>query len=332
MERPTFKPMKASLSTHEETGSLVAPKKPRAVAEGSRVAIFSPASPAEPSRVEKGMEELKRLGFAVEPSSLAANDGYFAASAKDRAQEFLRLLRNESVAAMFAVRGGYGSAYLLDLLDPGVLSSPKCLVGFSDLTSLQIFLWRKCGWIAFYGPLVAAGLCEGASAPNGYDQESLELALRGKKSSWNLNLRGESLVPGKCDGRILGGCLTQVVATLATPWELDTKDSILLLEDLKMKPWQVDRSLMHLKQAGKFTSIRGIILGDFPECEPPSAGSPAVRDVCARILSPLGVPIVFGAAVGHTPRPMLTVPLGVRARLNAGGEGRLEILEPAVIP
>ena len=104
-----------------------------------------------------------------------------------------------------------------------------------------------------------------------------------------------------------------------------------VLEDRAMKPYQIDRVLMHLKHAGKLSKIRGIVLGDFPECDPPVAGSPSVRDVCARILAPLGVPIVFGAPVGHTARPMLTIPLGVRARLVAEGQGQLEILEPAVI-
>ena len=126
--------------------------------------------------------------------------------------------------------------------------------------------------------------------------------------------------------------MTLVAATLGTPWELDTRDSILLLEDRGMKPWQVDRALMHLKQAGKFESVRGIVLGEFPECDAPATGSATVREVCARILGAFKVPIVYGAAVGHTPRPMLTVPLGVKARLMAQGEGELEILEPAVLP
>jgi muramoyltetrapeptide carboxypeptidase len=98
-----------------------------------------------------------------------------------------------------------------------------------------------------------------------------------------------------------------------------------------MKPYQVDRALMHLKQAGKFEGVRGIVLGDFPESEPAVAGAPTVRDVCARILRPLGIPIVFGAPIGHTVRPMLTIPLGIQARLDADGEGTLEFLEPAVV-
>jgi muramoyltetrapeptide carboxypeptidase len=122
-----------------------------------------------------------------------------------------------------------------------------------------------------------------------------------------------------------------VETTLGTSWELDTRGAILILEDRGMKPWQVDRALMHLRQAGKLNGIRGMVLGEFPECEPALAGSPTVRDVSARILGPLGVPIVFGAPVGHTPRAMLTVPLGVKARLISTGEGKLEILEPAVV-
>jgi muramoyltetrapeptide carboxypeptidase len=123
-----------------------------------------------------------------------------------------------------------------------------------------------------------------------------------------------------------------VETTLGTPWELETRGAILILEDRGMRPWQVDRALIHLKQAGRFDGIRGIVLGDFPECEPPMAGSPTVRDVCTRILGAMDVPVVFGAPVGHTQRPMLTVPLGVKARLSAKGEGAIEILEPAVVP
>ena len=121
-----------------------------------------------------------------------------------------------------------------------------------------------------------------------------------------------------------------VEATIGTSWELDTKDSILLLEDRAMKPYQVDRVLMHLKHARKLEGVRGILLGEFPESKPVVEGAPSVREVCARILRPLGVPIVFGAPVGHTPRPMLTIPLGIKARLDAEGEGTLEFLEAAV--
>ena len=135
---------------------------------------------------------------------------------------------------------------------------------------------------------------------------------------------------GEAEGRLLGGCITLLQTTLGTPWELDTDGSILVLEDRGIRPYQLDRILMHLKQAGKLRGVRGFLLGEFPDSEP-SVQSPSVLDVVQRILRPLGVPVVFGAAVGHTQRPMLTLPLGVRVRLSATGEGKLAILEPAVV-
>ena len=119
--------------------------------------------------------------------------------------------------------------------------------------------------------------------------------------------------------------------TLGTAWAPDTQGAILVLEDRGMKPYQVDRALRHLWQAGKLQDAHGVVLGDFPDCEPAVAGSPTIPEICERILGPLGVPVVYGAPIGHTRRRMLTIPLGVRAKLHAQGEGTLEILEPAVI-
>lgn len=136
---------------------------------------------------------------------------------------------------------------------------------------------------------------------------------------------------GEAEGRLLGGCLSLLQTTLGTPWELDTDGSILVLEDRGVRPYQLDRALMHLKQAGKLRGVKGFVLGEFPDSEPSVKGSPSVLDVVHRMLHPLGVPIVFGAAIGHTERPMLTLPLGVRVRLSATGEGQLSMLEPAVV-
>jgi muramoyltetrapeptide carboxypeptidase len=179
--------------------------------------------------------------------------------------------------------------------------------------------------------MVAAGLNVGPGARKGYDESSFLQAVGRAEGGWKLRLRGEAVLAGQAMGRVLGGCMTLLEATIGTPWELDTKDSILILEDRGMKPYQVDRVLMHLKQAGKFEEVRGIVLGDFPESDPAVVGAPTVREVCARILRPLGVPVIFGAPVGHTVRPMLTIPLGIKARLDADGEGTLEFLEPAVV-
>lgn len=293
---------------------------------------FAPASPADFAKVVAGAEELRGLGFEVADATPLSAEGYFAGSSAGRRNEFLGALEREDVDALVAIRGGYGSNYLLEKLEVRRPDAAKVILGYSDLTSLQAYLWKRHAWVGFYAPMLAAGLEGGAGAPKGYDRESLLAAVGKTDGGWVLKLQSEALFGGEAEGRVLGGCMTLVETTLGTPWEFDTRGSILLLEDRGMKPWQVDRTLMHLKQAGKFEGVQGIVLGEFPECDAPGKGSATVRDVCVRILGALHVPIAFGAAVGHTPRPMLTVPLGVKARLKASGEGELQILEPAVAP
>jgi muramoyltetrapeptide carboxypeptidase len=306
-------------------------RKPHALASGGQFMPFAPASPAEPGRVAAGIAELRRFGFRVADRALFPNDGYFAGTVGDRRDDFATALERDDIGALVGVRGGYGSNYVLDSMEISSPEKPKIILGFSDLTSLHIFMWQRYRWVTFHGPMLAAGLDAGAGVATGYDSKSLLAALQKTDGGWSLELDGQVLAPGEAHGRLLGGCLTLVETTLGTPWELQTDGAILVLEDRGMKPWQVDRALMHLLQAGKFKGVRGILLGDFPECESPVPGSPTVRDVCQRILSPLGLPIVFGAPVGHTVRPALTLPLGVNARLSAKGAGVLEILEPAVV-
>jgi muramoyltetrapeptide carboxypeptidase len=312
-------------------GSNEAPRKPKALAAGSRLGVFAPASPAESVETIAGLAELKRHGFQVVANQDTKAEGYFAGPSLERANSFLGALNSEHVDGLVALRGGYGSNYLLEFELEKSLANLKCVIGFSDLTTLQIFLWQECNWVTFYGPMVAAGLNAGAGTRKGYDENSFLQAVGRTEGGWKLHLKGEGVLAGQALGRVLGGCMTLVEATIGTPWELDTKDSILVLEDRGMKPYQVDRVLMHLKQAGKFEGVRGIVLGDFPESDPAVAGAPSVREVCARILRPLGIPIVFGAPVGHTVRPMLTIPLGIKARLDADGEGTLEFVESAVV-
>jgi muramoyltetrapeptide carboxypeptidase len=305
-------------------------RKPKALGRGARAAIFAPASPGSETKITAGVAELRRLGFVAEMPEPRQSEGYFAASAAARRAEFVGLLIDPAVDALIGSRGGYGSNYLLDANLALAATEAKLIMGFSDLTSLQIFLWQQRRWVTFYGPMAAAGFDGGADAPGGYDEKSLRVSITETDRGWSTSLRGEALAHGEAQGRLLGGAMTIVEATFGTPWELDTRGAILVLEDRGMKPYQVDRVLMHFKQAGKLDEIAGIVLGDFPDCEPPLAGSPTVRDICLRILGPLGVPVIFGAPIGHTLRPMLTIPLGVNARLHAQGDGTLEILEAAV--
>jgi muramoyltetrapeptide carboxypeptidase len=308
------------------------PLKPLALRPGDAVRILSLASPVDGNLLEKGCQEVQRLGYVskLDPSSVLAREGFFAGPAASRLSALNEALTERESRAIFCSRGGYGANYLLDGSSVA-LAPPKILLGHSDITSLQICLWEKFGWVTLHGPMIASSLAHGAGAARGYDLDSLLRSLTETKNGWLIDLLAEPIVPGSVEGILLGGCLTLVETTLGTPWELDTNGAILVLEDRGMKPYQVDRALMHLKQAGKLRSVAGIILGDFPECEAP-AGTESVRDVAQRILAPVGVPVVWGAPVGHTQRPMLTIPLGVRAHLTVSGaarnETRLDILEP----
>jgi muramoyltetrapeptide carboxypeptidase len=307
-------------------------QKPKAIRPGSRIAPIAPASPAKEDRIAAGKRELERLGFSVLAPRVMQAEGYFTGPAHERRAEFLAALNDPASDALIATRGGYGSVYLLEKALPDPLPPIKPIIGFSDLTTLQIYLWQKYRWPTFYGPMLAAGLDIGNGVAHGYDLDSFQNALLKVHAGYAINLYGEPIGPGSAEGILLGGAMTLLEATLGTPWELDTANAILVLEDRAMKPYQIDRVLLHLKHAGKFKEVRGIILGDFPACEPPVPNSPTVREVAHRILAPLNIPIVFGAPIGHTARPMLTLPLGTPARLTAEGRGTLNILEPTVRP
>jgi len=312
------------------------PLKPPALRQGDAIRVLSLASPVQEDHLRAGCEEITRLGFVPKADcpTLLAHESFFAGGTNVRLGALQQALDDPAVRGIFCSRGGYGSNYLLDGLSD-VPAAPKIILGSSDITSLQIFLWQKFGWVTFYGPMVATNFDKMAGAPHGYDRFSLLSALAESNDGWKLDLQGKALVAGSGEGILLGGCLTLIETTLGTPWEIDTRGTILLLEDRGMKPYQVDRALMHLKQAGKFEGVAGIVLGEFPDCDPP-AGGEFVRDVAQRILAPLKIPVVWGAPVGHTSRAALTLPLGVRARLTAtaaaGKPTQLEILEPACSP
>jgi muramoyltetrapeptide carboxypeptidase len=305
--------------------------KPPALHRGNGVNVVSLASPVDEKRLNRGWDELARLGYVVkgDRSLVLAREGFFAGSKGDRVRAFKEALCDTESRAIFSARGGYGSNYLLDALND-VHASPKILCGYSDITSLQIFLRQKFNWPTFYGPMVASGLDRGADSPGGYDRASFIWALTQTDAGWTVELLAETIIAGAAEGILLGGCLSLLETTLGTAWEVDTKGAILILEDRDMKAYQVDRALMHLKHAGKFEGVTGVVLGEFPETDAP-AGTETVKDVARRILAPFEMPVVWGAPIGHTERPMLTLPLGVRARLLCDDSAKLEILEPAVV-
>jgi len=170
-----------------------APRKPKSLKAGSRLGVFAPASPADSVEMIAGLTELKRQGFQVVANQDSKAEGYFAGPALDRMNGFLSGIQSEQIDGLMALRGGYGSNYLLDFDLDKNLERAKSVIGFSDVTTLQIYLWQKCRWVTFYGPMVAAGINAGAGAMKGYDENSFLQAIRKTDGSWKLRLKGEAV-------------------------------------------------------------------------------------------------------------------------------------------
>jgi muramoyltetrapeptide carboxypeptidase len=308
--------------------------KAGALRVGDVVRVVAPASGFSKEKLEKGCAELERLGYKVQRDShLLDCEGFFAGSAAARVEALTDAFSADDVKAVICARGGYGSNYLLEGLENNRKrlrgdkdGRPKLFIGFSDLTTLHIYFEQGFKWPTLYGPMVCAGFDNGPDKPGGYESKSFQNAVSVTSEGWSIDLQGETITRGDAEGVLAGGCMTLLEATLKTTWEAETRGTILVLEDRAMKPYQVDRVLTHLKMSGKLKRVKGLIFGDFPECEV-KPGAPTVQDVIARVTGKLGIPVIWRAPIGHTERALLTIPFGVKARFDARGTGKLEILE-----
>ena len=296
----------------------------RALGPGSKLGVVSLASCADRASLEAGCRALRDLsGWQVMPPIATPNDGDFAGTAEARAAALMQMWQGSDVAAIVCARGGYGSNYLLPLLDFQALkAAPKAFVGCSDNTSLLLALDRA-GIVSFHGPMAASDFASGRA-----DARSFCAALGGEALDFNFSAESgvRSFVDGEARGPLTGGCLSLVVTALGTPWEIETSGKILFLEDVNEKPFRIDRMLMHLLLAGKFRGVRGIIFGAMRGCSPQSSGEGALPELILRILGGLGVPIVFGVPSGHVLSGNLTLPFGVPAMLQSSRSGvRLQV-------
>ena len=306
--------------------------KPPALLPGDTVGIVSPASNVHRKELEAGCEALRRAGY--KPfyfDSILDQDLYFAGSVERRARELEAMFARQDVKAIICARGGYGSNYLLEALDlEKIKAHPKVFTGYSDLTTLLTYFSDAAGFVTFHGPMVAKDWAN----DEGVDMASWRAALEGAVA-WELNLGANSgatgMIRGSAEGILYGGCLSILVASLGTPYEIETAGTILFLEDVSAKPFQIDRMLMQLKLAGKFDSIRGIVFGEMKDCLQAANQGYMLQDVIRRIVAQLGVPVAYGVRSGHVSASNLTLPIGVPATLNVSHDlVRLKIVEAAV--
>ncbi len=298
-------------------------RRPRAIRPGGRIALVAPAGPLDPEKFETNRRALERLGFeTVARDDILARDGYLAGSDERRAREFMEFVRDPDVDAIVCARGGYGCHRIVDRLDAtAVREAAKPLVGYSDVTTLLLWQRKHAGLLGIHGPML-----EKQQSLEGENGSALVRALQG--SGPLPRYAGRTLVPGWSEGRLVGGSLTVCVASLGTPWELDTRGAILMLEDVTELPYRLDRMLQQLRAAGKLKDIAGIGLGDFKDCEDERYPEWTTERLFLEVFGSLGVPVVMDLPFGHggQNRPW---PFGGRAALD-GARGELELLESAV--
>jgi muramoyltetrapeptide carboxypeptidase len=307
--------------------------KPPALRPGDTVGIVAPASNIKQTMLDAGCDALRALGY--EPfylESILGRDLYFAGPTQRRTHELEEMFLRDDVRAIICARGGYGANYLLPTVDIArIAAHPKIFVGYSDITSLLTWLSDKAGFVTFHGPMVAKDF----ALADGVDIASLRAALTGV-AEWRLSDDSASavrpLVEGIAEGVLYGGCLSMLAASLGTPYEIRTDGTILFIEDVATKPFQIDRMLMQLKLAGKFAGVRGIIVGEMLDCHQNKEQDYTLEEVMLRVVGDLGVPVACGLRSGHVSRQNITLPLGVKVSLRVESQAvEFRFLESATV-
>ena len=305
--------------------------RPPALRSGDTVGIIAPASNINQTELEAGCAALRRAGYTpVYLDSISDRDLYFAGSVERRVRELEEMFERQDVRAIICARGGYGANYLLQQLDlKKITAYPKVFVGYSDITTLLTHFVDAAGLVTFHGPMAAKDWAH----DDGVNLPSWLLALS-QPASYEVPLNEEviGLNDGEAQGILYGGCLSILVASLGTPYQIKTAGKILFLEDIAAKPFQIDRMLMQLKLGGHLALVRGIQFGEMLDCVQSPAQDYTLQEVILRIVGDLGIPVGFGVKSGHVSSGNITLPFGVQARLSVHGkEVSLKILESAVV-
>ncbi|MGP8253015.1 MAG: S66 peptidase family protein [Terracidiphilus sp.] len=294
------------------------------VARGAGISVIAAASFAQPERIELGLAAVTALGFEPKPApnALARGPLYFAGTPEQRLADLHAAFEDKSTGMVMGLRGGYGSNYLFDGLDAAKIAQhPKPLFAYSDLTAIQLRLLDELGLPAFHGPMLAADFYR----EDGVHLESFYTALRGEAYSVGTNEGLRTLRAGTARGLLYGGCLSILASLVGTRWEPRTEGTLLFVEDVGAKPYQIDRMLWQLRKAGKLDGVTGIIFGEMLDCVSPGAAPELLEEAILNALDGFEGPIAIGLRSGHVSRQNVTLTFGVEAELTAGDEARLDI-------
>lgn len=296
--------------------------KPRSLRKGDTIGIVSPASPpSSTEKIFKGAEYFERIGYKVKfGKNVEKVYGYLAGTDQQRADDINEMFADKSVHAIFAVRGGYGTPRILPLLNYSVIKkNPKVLVGYSDLTALQLALFKKTGLVTFSGPMAGVEMFKGIDP---FTEEHFWRSVTSSKKIgpvYNPDRQKYSLISnGKASGTLLGGNLSLIVALAGSRYLPSFKNSILFIEEIEEETYRFDRMLNHLRLANILHDTNGVILGELTDVKTSDTTKPflTVEQVVNDFLSGLKKPVVSGLVYGHISKK-LTIPIGIRATLDA---------------
>ncbi len=307
------------------------------VESGSTLAIVSPATATKADRVHAGITNLHRLGYRTLLGQHALTQGplYYAGTLAQRLADLHAAFANPEVDAILCTRGGWGSAELLPHLDRDLIRrNPKPFLGYSDHTSLHLWLANEAGLVTFYAPMVSPDLALGTAADPaaGIDLPSWNSSLT-SPAPWTLIQPLRTLRPGVARGTFHGGCLAILAESLGTPFAPRHHAGILFLEDVNVRPFQWDRMLLHLRLADQLDGVTGIVLGDMQQSAPPEEQD-LLEQAILHALHDFPGPIAIGLRSGHVSGANITLPLGIEACLDCSDPAnpRLHFAESATTP
>ncbi|OQY03811.1 MAG: hypothetical protein B6I20_04225 [Bacteroidetes bacterium 4572_117] len=313
----------------------------KSLKKGDTIGLAAPGGFISKAELKEIIVKVEKLGYkAYYRKTILLKEGYFAGSDKQRADELMHMFKNHNVDGILCARGGYGSNRILDVLDyETIKQNPKILVGYSDITSLLVAIYQKTGLVGFHGPV-------GVSTFNEYTLKSFNKILveaksrykypylREKNTENNTDFDKYTITPGKASGELIGGNLVMLTTLIGTKYEADFENKIVFIEEIREKPYKVDRMITHLLMSTNFAKASGIVLGIFNKCDIDGVKlttdeSFTLKEILNNCLAKLNIPCFYGLPFGHVANK-ITIPVGIIAKMNAGKQS-LKLTEAAVL-
>jgi len=308
--------------------------KPKKLSPGDLIGIISPASnPENLELLDKNISYFEKLGYRIKlGKNIYSEDGFYAGNITERLDDIHTMFKDKDVKAIFCTRGGYGSTKLLDKLNYSLIKkNPKILVGFSDLTAVQLAILKKTGLITFSGPMPAVN--DFSKFDKDAEENFWEIMTKSKKIGKIQNPSKEnfySLNKSSAEGKLIGGNLSILISLMGTTFEPDFKDKILLIEEINEPPYKIDRMFNQLRLAKVFNKIKGVIFGRFVDCyeNKTSKRSLNLNEIIIEYFQGMKIPVIYNLKHGHISQT-ITLPLGINCKVNSS-RGFVEFTESAV--